>query len=509
VRPTLFATPATAQALAETRAAVILVGGYDGSGNYGDITLLEAALELVERLGPGLVVLPLLERSFLADHRALAAEGKWASRAIFFDPGGELEDDLLPLAAPPELSFGACYLYGGGYLNRAWGERKLAMLRAAEDLLEAGGTSEIYRLASGLQVEADWIAQLDEADAAALRCFDFLGVRDSGSAEALEALDATTAVAHTADDAVGVLRRLPAPNGVAAANGNLHVNLHFAEHGWVSERPAAVLDFYAGLVAELGRLADRPVVAQPVIAYLDRRVDERAAVDRLSAACSALGAEMTEPLLLRPAALAEAAPRLREGAVTLSCSYHVALTSLMLEVPAVLLGDTPYYAQKAAGLLEDFELPPVFTPAAGADPVASARELAGPVLDGATEFRRHLAGGAGRLRRRRTATETDLLGRLGGAAVTAFDGQVAELTERLRRRSAEPAELQARLSRQQTELEELRRLLSESPLDAELRVQEAEARAGEAQETLAELLGSRSWKLSAPLRRAGARLRRR
>lgn len=511
-KPTLFATAATAQAIARARAAAILVGGYDGSGNYGDITLLQAAVDLAERLGPGVAVLPLLERSRLADHRALAAQcGDFAPQAIFFDPGGELEDELQPVAAPAELAFGACYLYGGGYLNRWWGERKLAMLRAAEGLLEAGGAGRICRVSSGLQVEADWIGSLGEPDAAALRSFELLGVRDDGSGRGLEALGSTAPVTETADDAIGVLGRLRVGDGSAAANGQLRVNLHFAEHDWVSERPSATLDFYAGFVAELGRLADRPVLAQPLIAYLDGRIDERPAVERLGAACGAAGIEVAEPVVLRPSLLTETVPRLSQASLTLSCSYHVALTSLMLEVPAVLLGDNPYYEQKAAGLIEDFGLPDAFTVEATADPLASAREIASAVLDEdrAEALRRQLAGAADRLRLRRGEAETDLLARLGGAAMTALSGRVEELAERLRERSAEPAELHVRLAELRTECEELRHRLDESPLDAELRAQEAEARAAEAEQMLATVLHSRSWRLLAPLRRIGAVLRRR
>ncbi len=43
---TLFASPSTVRAIVEARTAAILIGSYDGSGNYGDIAQLDAALEL-------------------------------------------------------------------------------------------------------------------------------------------------------------------------------------------------------------------------------------------------------------------------------------------------------------------------------------------------------------------------------------------------------------------------------------------------------------------------------
>ncbi len=271
-----------------------------------------------------------------------------------------------------------------------------------------------------------------------------------------------------------------------------------------------MLDFYAGFVAELGRRANRPVVAQPVIAYLDERIDERSALQRLFAACTAIGVEVAEPLVLRPTSLAETAPLLRQAQLTLSCSYHVALTSLMLEVPAVLIGDNAYYEQKAGGLREDFGLPPAFTTATDADPSSCAAAVAAVLLD--KERRGELGSGlavaAERLRRRRGATEAALLARLGGAVAAALSDRVEALTERVRQHAAEPAELQARLAALQSEVEELRRLVAESPLEAELRVQEAETRAEAAEATLDAALGSRSWRMAAPLRRVGAIVRR-
>jgi polysaccharide pyruvyl transferase WcaK-like protein len=527
-KPTLFATPATVQALAGARCAVALVGSYDGSGNFGDIAQLEAALGAVGQLGDRLLALPVLERQLLASHRELApGSGLNPPYALFFDPGEGLEDDLLPVAAPVDLGFGACYLYGGGYLNHRWGPRKLAMLRAAEALLASGGAEPICRLSSGLQVEAEWIAGLGEEECSALSRFDFLGARDSGSREALETLPSAAPAVETGDDAVGLLARLPERTEPAPSDARLLVNLHFADHGWVTEQADGALDFYVRLLAEFGRLGGRRLVARPLIAYLDGRIDEREALGRLREACAGVDVEFAEPLVLRPSVLDAAAAELRAADLTLSCSYHVALTSLMLEVPTLLLGDNAYYVQKAAGLSEDFGLPPAFTPSAAADPLQIAREIAGAVLDAdaAAALHSRLAAGAERLRRRRARTEAELATRLGAAALAGLTDQVEALAERLRQRAAEPAELHAQLSALRTEQEELQRSGGRtlSPLEAEIRAQEAELRAegadsraqeaiaanAEAHATLAATLQSRSWRMAEPLRRIGRLLRRR
>ncbi len=103
----LFATNSTVRAIIEARAVVILIGGYDGSGNYGDIAQLDAALDLVGRLGPDLLVLPLLERQYLASHLDRMKRSRWPfSHALFFDPGNNIEDSLQLVAAPRELISG-------------------------------------------------------------------------------------------------------------------------------------------------------------------------------------------------------------------------------------------------------------------------------------------------------------------------------------------------------------------------------------------------------------------
>jgi hypothetical protein len=208
--PTFFATPETAAEVADAPAVAVLIGGYDGSGNYGDIALLDAALGLLDRLDPDVLLLPVVERSYLADHRALSGDFLHPpKRALFFDAGEGHEDDLVAVPAPVDLAFGACYLYGGGYLNPSWGKRKLAMLGAAESLLAIGGAKDVCRLSSGLQVDGGWTGGVAAAEAEALHSFELLGVRDRGSGEALAALHSPAPIVDTGDDALGILRRLP------------------------------------------------------------------------------------------------------------------------------------------------------------------------------------------------------------------------------------------------------------------------------------------------------------
>lgn len=464
---TLLAAPETAAAIAAGRPLAVLVGSYDGSGNYGDIAQLDAALALLDRIDSDLLVLPVVERQFAGTHEAMAAELIHRPQHVLHfdaggDPGGE---NLMPVGPPPGVSLAISYLYGGGFLNPSWGPRKLAMLGAVEDLF--AGAGRVVRIASGQQVDPGWIQNLDPADAELLRRFELWGARDDASAQALDELGAKGPALNGGDDAVGILtgtdsRRAP------DQSGPLEVNVHFAEHEWVTDRPDAAREFDARLLAELARLADRPLRVRPLLAYLDPRIDERPGLERFATACAESEIELIEPCVLRPIGIAEKLGELSGAALTVSSSYHVALTSLLLAIPTAILRDNDYYAQKARGLLGDFGLPQEFAPRSSEDPLAVASAIAPHLLDPEVggRTRQQLETAAGQVRQRRIKAEARLLGAIAQSALAAA-GAVAAPP------SAPPPG---------------------PPDDAERRAAETEAK-------LEEVLGSSSWKITAPLRR--------
>jgi hypothetical protein len=212
-------------------------------------------------------------------------------------------------------------------------------------------------------------------------------------------------------------------------------------------------------------------------------------LERFTAACSQRGFEVAEPLVLRPEALEEAAPVIESAELTLSCSFHVALTSLMLGVPTELASGNAYYEQKAAGLDDDFALP------------AQRTELR----------ERALA-----VRARRARVEATLTARLSTAVL-------AGIRDRLGHHATQAVELRAQLAQLRLELQAHERQATDPwmPAQARLHVEQAQAtaaaardaRAAEAarrrelegqvaelEQRLAVVYGSRSWKLTAPLR---------
>jgi hypothetical protein len=476
--PALFATPTTVEALTSARSVAFLVGSYDGSGNFGDIAQLDAALALLAPLGPGLLALPVTEGALELDHRRAAAQMRNPPEHVLRFGSGEHDDGLVPVPPLSGLAYAACYLYGGGYLNPDWGDRKLAMLGAVESLAICGGAGRVDRIATGLQVDPDWLAGLAAADRRTLRSFAPLGGRDRRSSEALAELGAADATPDGGDDAIGLLAG-PTPVAPGARGEALRVNLHFAEHGWVTGEPAAMLDFHREFLTEIGRLSGRRVEVQPLLAYVDSRIDEGLALARVTGACAGRGVEFLEPRLLRPADLDSATAAIAQGSFTLSCSYHAALVSLMLGIPAILLEDNAYYEQKAAGLRREFELPPELAARSAEDAGAvAARVLASVEGEAGAELRRRLTAAVGGAMERRARTETAVASRLAAGALAALANGGEE--QAAKRRLAAAAE----------------------------RLAAAEQAAAEAHRRLSLVLGSRTWRLTEPLRRSGAALRR-
>lgn len=480
--PALFASAETAAAIAAAESVAFLVGGYDGSGNFGDVLMLDVALELLAPLEPGLLLLPVLERRYAAHHPGIAEQMLRPPRhQVYFDPEGGGGGDLVPVAAEAGLSTGISYFYGGGYFNGFWGDRKLAMMRAAEGVFAEAKPRRICRVGSGLQVEAAWLEDLSPADADLLRAFELLGTRDPRSGDLLTGFGSAF-VPETGDDAIGALGRLrPA---APAQEGPLRINLHYTEHDWVTGEAQSLLDFYAELLGDLGKRLERPIVAQPLVAYLDPRVDEQPAAQRLADALSARGIEVRPPVVLRPGELSAAAAKMGAAALTVACSYHAALTSLMLGLPTLTVAHNPYYEQKAAGLLDAFAQPPELTIRPGADPGACAELLARTALDpeAGAKHRVQLALDARRARRRRLGAEADLVARVASAVAGTEEGAPQWVGE------------EADADRRVREAEARARATEDRATHAEAHVANLEAQ-------IAELTGSTSWRLTEPLRR--------
>ena len=234
VHRTLYLSPETGRELAARPAAVFLIGSYDGSGNYGDIAQLEAAVRLLADLGESIFALPLVDLRYLESHRrrSLAATANFDSeRVLAFSLGGAGSAEaaanlgLVPASLPEGLSSTATYLYGGGYLNTRWAARILTMIEAVEALAARAGVPRHEMISSGLQIEPRWARGLPPGPRRMLAGLRQVGVRDQRSAAAAVHLadgDRTPVVLRSGDDAVGVLDSLldaPSPRSAFARAG--------------------------------------------------------------------------------------------------------------------------------------------------------------------------------------------------------------------------------------------------------------------------------------------------
>jgi polysaccharide pyruvyl transferase WcaK-like protein len=497
----LYCDPRTWRELEQRDAVAFAVGSYDGSGNYGDIAQLQAAIELLDTLDPEPLVLPVLELGLVARHRELglmASGGFDPGREVAFDASGEDADraaaglGLVPMALPGRVERVVTYLYGGGYLNETWGERKLTIAEAVEALADRAGIAAHPLVCSGLQIDPAWAHPGGTRKRRLFARARWIGVRDPLSLDAAAGLGDEAGeppAMLTGDDAVGVIPRPSAEPARGAAAGPLTLNLHLCDQHWVTADAERQREFVVELIGAIAATANRPLECRPLIAYDDARISERPALERLLAELARSGAvaRIREPIVLRPARLAAQAPMIAGAELTVGFSYHVALTSLMLGVPAALLRANRYYAQKADGLRRDFALPAGLTPAIDGDPAALAERLVALLGDPARAdgLRAQVRAGAQRVAERRSRAEAELRADLGRALAP--------------RPGAPPAPAPAERGGYAT----LMRIHAET-------VERADrlARLAAFQEArLADVERSASWRWTAPLRGLTARLR--
>lgn len=366
----LWASPDDRRRLAAAESALLLVGGYDGSGNYGDVLQLATALETAKQLPGAPLAVAVVEREMLAHHSELArcyARELGGAVFAFFDDGADRPGDGLE-ELPPGVSpaVALLYVYGGGHLNGWWGARKAAHAAAAEVL---AGSQPLPVVASGLQVDEVAVEPGGPARELLARA-SWIGVRDRESLElARKHVPGAARVDLAGDDAVPFLR--PQATSSAAV-----VNLHVNNGVWVSDDPEATRRRIVALLCELGKAAGEPLELQPVIAYEDPRVSERGLVSNLleqhGDKLKKAGLVPIEPVDALEDAIGNGFARFARARFTVSCSYHVTLTSLLAEIPVMLLAENDYYAQKGSGLRDLFQVDPGLVGVDGSDADADA-----------------------------------------------------------------------------------------------------------------------------------------
>ncbi|MBC7836027.1 MAG: hypothetical protein H7Y88_13150, partial [Phycisphaerales bacterium] len=365
----LYADAQTRAALSGTDHAALLVGGYGGSPNFGDI--LQAKHAIAVARGASLEPILFCGTPSIPDARFSQRLRDWfgVTAVVFYswdridlEPAG-----LAPLTHVPRAPY--LHLYGGGFLNRHWGELLFSL---AEDLHSRFGVG--HYVISGQQIGDE---MRDRLRTHLDRCSPLtVGCRDRPSLVLAQSVAGDIPVEYTFDDATEQLQLLaaqwraaPAPRTISA-DALVHMNMtaHTIENGpHPLDRLASSL---AAVHASLERSLGRPPEYCVAQAFSDRCahqvIDSLACIQALEDRFPATSYRVLhlDKLALElgssSSARAPAVGVATEGLIAISTSYHVALFCGVLGVPCFLHAPNDYYAQKRAGLghvyrsLDDF-----------------------------------------------------------------------------------------------------------------------------------------------------------
>ena len=352
-----------------------LVGSYNGATNYGDIAQLAANVERFAARGasPVLIAASLAHRD--AHERFLARHGSFLGRArtLYYalpsrrgeepELDGAAGDGLLEVPEPPtgdaELA-----LYGGGFFHGrwGWGVERLAVLDALERWLERGvsGSGPRFLGVTGQQVCEDFVRSRAFPRLADLVARSpVFGVRDDLSLELLRAgvgRQRARAVFVSGDDATLLIASLASARSTVAggvrARRRPSVNVHVSLEPYVTDSADRLLAAGASAVDAILELTDGGVSVNLMTGYEDDRISETRHLERLIAA---LDRRLDDVRLVELLDEAERGfPGIAGASLTVSCSYHAALTSLLLSVPTLLLYDNDYYRHKHEQLERSF-----------------------------------------------------------------------------------------------------------------------------------------------------------
>ncbi|HEY8383114.1 MAG TPA: glycosyltransferase [Microvirga sp.] len=347
---TLWVRAADAARLGAQSMTPLLIGGYDGSRNYGDLLQCVAAASSYQMVGEGLLVGIVGKVGAFAPMVEDVRKGFPKNAVpVFFSESRSAEGrpDLVPLPPTSGLSL---HFYGGGYINDNWGRDRRKMGEAALALCAASASPRLpeviftgIQVSPGAEAEA-WRPWFDAALS--------IGVRDQQSGDIVRSIMAperAERVVFAGDDALyALLCAVP-----ARSPGSRRIGIHVSRAEYSTANRQARVEQIAALVVK--RAGSGPLSCDFLIAYPDDHVDETGAADEVhQAILSRLPAGMQSEFRVRDLyAEALTQPTIEmDYDLVVSCSYHIALTGLAAGCPVVLLAENSYYGQKVAGLFD-------------------------------------------------------------------------------------------------------------------------------------------------------------
>ena len=185
----------TADFLARQNNIVYMLGGYDDPNNFGDIIQLKAAMEFHRQQGVRTPVILLSYRAFKSEDYVTHLK-KWFNCDYFvFQTHDEQPEQNWTSISPLEHypSGGLLHVYGGGYLNKMWGEWHLKEIEVMLDLFKIDNY-----LLSGHQIDQEIVPRLKVVFEKKMPLL--VGLRDHQSLEYVRGMDLDVPAHYSFDD---------------------------------------------------------------------------------------------------------------------------------------------------------------------------------------------------------------------------------------------------------------------------------------------------------------------
>jgi hypothetical protein len=332
---------------------ILLVGGFAGYLNFGDVVQLQGAIQIHQRADPEGIILPVIHPSAFQNGLKPEVLEKLFSVAgwIFYakNPSEQIifQDEQFQSLVPVDL--GAVpgdvlvHFYGSGRLNEYWGEDTLRLL---EIILTS--ISRVEYIMSGQQVSPSFIQDIERH----LKKWKplLIGCRDEHSVESLTSLGINAA--YSGDDAFEILQG----HSSSLVNKNLgeySLGINIRRSGFAGNDTAPTV-LPEGLMDQLKDLYDDISPHQPILAIRTFGYSREQGISienylEMEGQFS-IGTEIDLVKALVEKKLSDLSHILKNLNCAVVMSYHLAFFLRILQVPVYMVALNDYYAQKQAGL---------------------------------------------------------------------------------------------------------------------------------------------------------------
>ncbi|MFC0213245.1 hypothetical protein ACFFK0_12425 [Paenibacillus chartarius] len=365
----LFSDEESNRILNNGNSKVLLLGGYLGYSNFGDILQLKGAIKF-HKEKTGLEPIIICELECIYDESYVEKIKRWFGvNGIVFISKNNYEEASLPgLTEVIESdNINNLHLYGGGILNQNWGQLYLDIVSGLFGYFDI----KSYVI-SGQQLDNKFIDKL--VDHFHIYQPTIVGTRDQNSLELLKSKINSVDLQYSFDDTTEVFLDIASYHNNSSDEKPNTIFLHMNTSSYTvgSEFKAAKQT----LLDNIGRVIEKyPTHTIKVLhAYEDQRFSVKDTLESI--------AEMEDDFPFHEYVVVDIAKLALEynensnpskqafntirGVLGLSSSYHTTLFLNFLRIPCYLVSLNPYYVQKKAGLgnplsLDEFIIQPTIT----------------------------------------------------------------------------------------------------------------------------------------------------